>query len=154
MRAPILESRNLLDFPAEGSVLDSVTNHQVNFCRIKAHLCLRVHKQSRNQVLGRAPRNCNPPDLVEPHSPWCQAGLAPTCFGSLGAGLTWAGSVSSLGSEGGHLSPLPVLLQTHLSRAIRHDLFMLPLLTAPRYSESNFTGSKLSHQLSKAENIA
>lgn len=43
---------------------------------------------------------------------------------------------------------------THLSMAIRHDLFVLPLLTAPRYSESNFTGSKLSRQLSKAENNA
>lgn len=43
---------------------------------------------------------------------------------------------------------------SHLSTAICHDLFMLPLLTASRYSEANFTGSKLSHQLSKAENTA
>ena len=42
---------------------------------------------------------------------------------------------------------------THLSKAIRHDLFMFPLLTASRYSESNFTGSKLSHQLSKQKTL-
>lgn len=34
---------------------------------------------------------------------------------------------------------------THRSAAICHDLFMLPLLTASRYGEANFTGSKLSH---------
>lgn len=42
---------------------------------------------------------------------------------------------------------------THLPMAIRHDLFMLPLLTASRYSESNFTGSKLSRQLSKQKTM-
>ena len=42
---------------------------------------------------------------------------------------------------------------THLAKAIRHDLFMFPLLTASRYSESNFTGSKLSHQLSKQKTL-
>lgn len=31
--------------------------------------------------------------------------------------------------------------------------FMFPLLTASRYSESNFTGSKLSHQLSKQKTL-
>lgn len=92
---------------------------------------------------------------------WCHPGKP--CQG----GSTLAAMAGEKREEGAGLAqPLPLetreaiclLYQlsspTHLSRAIRHDLFMLPLLTASRYSESNFTGSKLSHQLSKAENTA
>lgn len=112
-----------------------------------------------------------PRDWLRERLPWvalCQPGatltvvpgrLHPTTAmageqrGGLAAGPKWPGSVPSSENKEGHLSH-QLSSPSHLSTAICHDLFMLPLLTASRYSESNFTGSKLSHQLSKAENTA
>lgn len=70
-----------------------------------------------------------------------------------GAGCKWPGLVLSLEAREAICLLYQLSSPTHLSIAIRHDLFMLPLLTASRYSESNFTGSKLSHQLSKQKTL-
>lgn len=58
--------------------------------------------------------------------------------GGMAAGPKWPGSVPSLENKEGHLSPYQLSSPSHLSTAICHDLFMLPLLTASRHSESNF----------------